>query len=124
MRKFRKYEFDTRDAAQTKIDALGVADSDGVLVFSDSFVQLGNIVTQQPTYNEDGSIDTPAVLSDKWHVDVLWAGEPDESWDDNLVWMAGLGVHSFGSSDANAEYIAKARELHPELFPEPEEVEE
>tara|TARA_R100001510_G_scaffold32474_1_gene29004 strand:+ start:1359 stop:1733 length:375 start_codon:yes stop_codon:yes gene_type:complete len=115
MRYFRKYEFGSQSAATTKINLLGLDEEDSP---NHSVVRLGNIVTTPATYDDDGNEVDAAVLSDKYHVDVMWDGEPDESWDSQLVWMAGLGVHTFGSSSANAEYIAKAKELHPELFPE------
>jgi hypothetical protein len=37
------------------------------------------------------------------------------------VWCAPMGVHTFGSSSAIAEWTEKCKELHPEYFPEPEE---
>jgi hypothetical protein len=100
MRYFRKYEFGSQSAATTKINAL---EED----HNHSVVRLGHIVTTPATYDDD----------------VMWDGEPDESWDAQLVWINNLGVHTFGSSSANAEYIAKAKELHPELFPEPSDEE-
>jgi len=116
MRYFRKYEFGSQSAATTKINAL---EED----HNHSVVRLGHIVTTPATYDDDGNELTAAVLSSNYHVDVMWDGEPDPLWDAQLVWIAGLGVHTFGSSSANAEYIAKAKELHPELFPEPSDEE-
>ena len=112
MRYFRKYEFGNKAAATAKINAL---EED----HEHSIVRLGHIVTTPATYDDDGNVVDEAVLSANYHVDVMWDGDPDPLWDAQLVWMAGLGVHTFGSSSANAEYIAKAKELHPELFPEP-----
>jgi hypothetical protein len=123
MRYFRKYEFGSQSAATAKINALGF-DEEGIPAHSHSIVRLGHIVTTPETYDDDGNVVDAAVLSDSYHVDVMWDGEPDENWDAQLVWIAGLGVHTFGSSSANAEYIAKAKELHPELFPEPSDDEE
>ena len=121
MRKFRKYEFGSQSAATTKINLLGLDEDHAP---SHTVVRLGHIVTTPATYDDDENVVEAAVLSDNYHVDVLWDGEPDESWDAQLVWIAGLGVHTFGSSSANAEYFAKCNELHPELFPEPSEDEE
>ena len=118
MRYFRKYEFGSQSAATTKINLLGL-DEEGAP--NHSVVRLGHIVTTPATYDDDGNELTAAVLSSNYHVDVMWDGEPDASWDSQLVWINSLGVHNFGSSSANAEYIAKAKELHPELFPEPSE---
>ena len=90
MRKFRKYEFGSKSAATTKINALGE--------------EL-----------------TAPVLSSNYHVDVLWDGEPDEAWDSAMVWCKPLGVHNFGSSSANKEWVAECKIQRPDLFPEPAE---
>jgi len=119
--KFRKYEFGSKSAATTKINLLGLDEDDAP---GHSVVRLGHIVTTPATYDADGNELTADVLSSNYHVDVLWNGEPDASWDSQLVWLNNLGVHTFGSSSANAEYIAKAKELHPELFPTPSDDEE
>ncbi len=121
MRYFRKYEFGSQSAATTKINALGLDEENAP---RHTVVRLGNIVTTPATYDDDGNVVEAAVLSDSYHVDVMWDGDPDPLWDAQLVWIAGLGVHTFGSSSANAEYFAKCKELHPELFPEPSEDEE
>ena len=95
MKYFRKYEFGSKSAASAKINALGI--------------------------DEEGNIITEAVLSDNYSVDVLWDGEPNADWDAQMVWCAPIGVHTFGSSSAIAEWTEKCKELHPEYFPEPSE---
>ena len=122
MRKFRKYEFGSQGAATTKINALGL-DDDGSPTHSHSIVRLGHIVTTKGTYDDDGNELTPPVLSDNYHVDVLWNGEPDPDWDNQMVWCAPMGVHMFGSSSAIAEWVAECKVQRPELFPEPTEEE-
>lgn len=70
-----KYEFDSREQAQTKIDALGTAtDEDGneYPTHKSTIVQLGNIVLEQGEYDEDGKEVTAPVLSEGWHIDVCW----------------------------------------------------
>ena len=119
MRTFRKYEIGSKGAASTKINALGV-DEEGNPTHSHAIVRLGNLVLQEGTYDEDGNEVTPPVMSDTYHVDVLWDGEPNGDWDNQLVWCPPMGVHVFGSSSAIAEWTAKCKELHPEYFPEPE----
>ena len=121
MRYFRKYEFGSQSAATTKINLLGLDEDNAP---RHSVVRLGHIITKPATYDDDGNVVEAAVLSDSYHVDVMWDGEADESWDAQLVWIANLGVHHFGSSSANAEYFVKCKELHPELFPEPSDDEE
>ena len=120
MRKFRKYEFGSQSAATTKINALGV-DEEGNPTHSHSIVVLGHIVLTEGEYDEEGDETTAPVLSDKYHVDVLWSGEPEASWDSAMVWCAPMGVHTFGSSSAIGEWTEKCKELHPEYFPEPSE---
>ena len=116
---FRKYEFGSKGSASTKINALGL-DEEGNPTHNHAVVRLGNIVLENGTYDEQGNEITPPVLTDTYHVDVLWDGEPNPDWDAQLVWCAPMGVHTFGSSSAIAEWTEKCKELHPEYFPEPE----
>ena len=122
MKTFRKYEFSSQEAATTKINALGI-DEEGNPSHSHSIVRLGHIVTTAGTYDEEGNELTAPVLSKNYSVDVMWNGEPVEDWDAQMIWCPPLGVHSFGSSSAIAEWTQKCKELHPEYFPEPEELE-
>jgi len=107
MIKISKYEFDSREQAETKIDALGTAtDEDGneYPTHKHTIVHLGNIVLEQGEYDEEGEETVAPVLSDKWHVDVLWNGlEADEDgkvdhpygWKSKSVNIEGDGVHAF-----------------------------
>ena len=124
MRYFRKYEFPTADAAQSAIDALGIDEETNQPNHPHAIVHLGHIVTTPATMDEEGNELTPAVLADNYSVDVLWQGEPVASWDANMIWCAPMGVHTFGSSSAIAEWTQKCKELHPEWFPQPEQIEE
>ena len=117
---FRKYEFGSQSAATTKINALGV-DEEGNPTHSHSIVRLGHIVLTDGEYDEEGNEITAPVLSDNYHVDVLWNGEPVAEWDSAMVWCPPVGIHVFGSSSAIAEWTEKCKELHPEYFPEPSE---
>ena len=122
MKIFRKYSFNNESDALAKINALGL-DEDGNPTHNHAIVHLGNIVVTPAELDEEGNIVTEAVLSDTYHIDVLWDGEADEDWDNQLVWCAPVGLHMFGSSKAVAEWTAKCKELHPEYFPEPSEEE-
>ena len=114
MIKIAKYEFDSREQAETKIDALGTAtDEDGneYPTHKSTIVQLGNIVLEQGEYDEEGNETVAPVLSDKWHVDVLWKDlEADEDgvidhpygWKSYYVDIDGDGVHSFLGLSYNA----------------------
>ena len=120
MKVFRKYSFGSKGAATAKINALGVDEEENP-THSHAIVHLGNIVVTPAEIDEEGNIITEAVLSDTYHIDVLWDGEPNPDWDNQLVWCAPVGVHTFGSSSAIAEWTEKCKELHPEYFPEPSE---
>jgi hypothetical protein len=120
MKTFRKYSFGSKGAATTKINALGV-DEEGNPTHSHAIVHIGNLVEQEAVLNEEGEVTTEAVLSSTYHIDVLWDGEPNADWDNQMVWCAPMGVHTFGSSSAIAEWTEKCKELHPEYFPEPTE---
>lgn len=119
---FRKYQFNNESDALAKINALGL-DEDGNPTHKHAIVHLGNIVVTPAELDEDGNIVTEAVLSDTYHIDVLWDGEADEDWDNQLVWCAPNGLHIFANGAALAEWTAKCKELHPEYFPEPSEEE-
>ena len=120
MKTFRKYSFGSKGAATAKINALGV-DEEGNPSHSHAIVHLGNLVEVAGTYNDEGEELTAPVMSSSYHIDVLWNGEPVEAWDSAMVWCAPLGLHSFGSSSAIAEWTKVCKELHPEFFPEPSE---
>jgi hypothetical protein len=109
--KIGKYAFDSQAQAESKIEALGV-NEDGYLTHKHSIVKLGNIVLTQGTYDEEGNEITPPVLSDKYHLDVLW--DLSDSYDDegNVVYadhpygwksysidLSDNGVHSFFGVD-------------------------
>ena len=119
MKYLRKYEFGSKSAASAKINALGI-DEEGNPTHNNAIVRLGHIVVTPAEIDEEGNIITEAVLSDNYSVDVLWDGEPNPDWDGKMVWCAPLGVHTFGSSSAIAEWTQKCKELRPEYFPEPE----
>jgi hypothetical protein len=115
MNKIGKYEFDDSVQADSKINALGVStDENGNTYPSHKhcIVKLGYIVLEQGEYNESGEQTKAPVLSDKYHLDVLWKGlEPVDAeaevlsyvepkgWADNRIDIDGNGVHSFMGLD-------------------------
>ena len=105
---FRKYEFDTKEEAQQIIDALGE--------HKHSIVHLGNITLQQGEYDVDGNEITAPVISDKYHIDVLWNDTAPTDWQPFEVWCKPVGMHVFANSEAVSEWTAKCKELHPEFF--------
>ena len=120
MKTFRKYSFGSKGAATTKLNALP-KDEEGNPTHSHAIVNLGNLVEKEGTYDEEGEVITEPVLSSTYHIDVLWDGEPVESWDSAMVWCAPIGIHTFGSSSAIREWTETCKELHPAYFPEPSE---
>jgi hypothetical protein len=117
---FRKYSFANKEAADIAIASLGV-DEDGNPSHPHSVVVLGNIIETEGTYDDEGTEITPHTFSSTYHVDVLWSGQVNSSWDSNMVWCPPMGIHTFGSSSAIREWTEKCKELHPEYFPEPTE---
>ena len=97
---FKKYEFDSQEQAEEKIAALPHnTDDEGNkwLEARHTIVKLGYLWVTEPTFNEEGEIETEGVASDKYSVDVLWE-ELDESpygWKSYEVNPEGNGVHTF-----------------------------
>lgn len=113
---FRKYEFTNAEAATKAVAALGV-DEDGNATHRHTIAMLGHIVTTAATYDKEGKQLKAAVLAKKYSVDVLWRDGVSNDWKANIVWPDPVGVHSFGNSEANAEYTATLYELFPDRVP-------
>ena len=113
---FRKYEFPNAEAANNAVTALGI-DDEGNPTHRHTIAMLGHIVTTAATYDEEGEELTAAVLADNYSVDVLWRDGVVSDWDANIVWPDPVGVHSFGNSEANAEYTATLYALFPDRVP-------
>jgi len=113
---FRKYEYTDAASAQSAIDALGL-DEEGNPTHRHTIAMLGHIVTTPATYDDEGEELTAAVLADNYSVDVLWRDGIADGWDANIVWPDPVGVHSFGNSEANAEYTATLYTLFPDRVP-------
>ena len=98
--KIGKYAFDSKEQVKEKIKSLGVEkDENGneYPTHNHTIVNLGNIVIQEATYDENGDVITEPILSDKCHVDVMWIGLEDHpyGWKSYAVDLSGNGVHSF-----------------------------
>lgn len=95
-----KYEFKSKEQAQTKIDALGtVTDENGNVTpnHNHSIITLGHIVLESAIVDENGEIVTEAVLSTGWCIDVMWRGliRHPYGWKSYSVDLTSEGVHSF-----------------------------
>jgi hypothetical protein len=113
---FRKYEFTNAEAATKAVAALGV-DEEGNATHRHTISMLGHIVTTAATYDKEGKQLKAAVLAKKYSVDVLWRDGVSEDWASHIVWPDPVGVHSFGNSEANAEYTATLYALFPDRVP-------
>ena len=113
---FRKYEFTNAEAATKAVAALGV-DEEGNPTHRHTIAMLGHIVTKAATYDKEGKQLKAAVLAKKYSVDVLWRDGVVSDWKANIVWPDPVGVHSFGNSEANAEYTATLYALFPDRVP-------
>jgi hypothetical protein len=56
--------------------------------------EIGHIVLT-PAVIEDGEVVTPAVLSTKWAVDIIWASEPLSEFAQYVVWPKPQCLHLF-----------------------------
>jgi hypothetical protein len=97
---FKKYEFNSQEQAEEKIAALPHdTDDEGneYLLGKHIIVKLGYLWVTEPTFDEEGEIETEGVASDKYSVDVLW-NDLDESpygWKSYEITVEGNGVHTF-----------------------------
>jgi len=90
MAKIGKYEFDSLEQANTKINALGEE-------HNHTIVKLGNIVLEQGEYDEEGNVVVEPVYSTKYSVDVMWIGIESHpyGWATKSVDVDSEGVHKF-----------------------------
>ena len=97
---FKKYEFNSQEQAEEKIAALPHdTDDEGNewLSGNHTIVKLGYLWITEPTFDEEGEIETEGVASDKYSVDVLWE-DLDESpygWKSYEITVEGNGAHTF-----------------------------
>ena len=86
-----KYNFTSKEQANLKIDALNVEPNNHTIV------TLGHIVLEPAVIDEDGEIITEAVLSEGWHLDVLWIGLENHpyGWKSYNVDLTSEGSHGF-----------------------------
>ena len=101
--KFLKYEFTPTEWAtlrklieQTTLTPTG----DEVTSFVNcAVVELG-FLPITPAVIKDMEVVTPAVLSDKWAVDILFYTEPPKEFTPFEVWPDPMGIHTFSGDDS------------------------
>ena len=82
---FKKYEFKDKKQYKTAFDKLPTkTDEDGIVYpdYSHSIVELGNIVIEEGEYDDDFQETKAPVLSNKYHIDVLWKKEELKTTDE------------------------------------------
>ena len=107
----KKYEMTPAQwaTARKKIELTtdeGSSWSDAVL----GVVELGHLTITPAVYDGE-EITTPAVLSTKVAIDILWSGEPVATFASKQVWPAPCGVHTFAGWEA--AYAADFCEANP-----------
>ena len=107
----KKYEMTPAQwaTARKKIEVTtdeGSSWSDAVL----GVVELGHLEITPAVYDGE-EITTPAVLSNKVAIDILWSGEPEATFASKQVWPAPCGVHTFAGWEA--AYAADFCEANP-----------
>ena len=85
-----KYEFDSLEQANTKINALGEE-------HNHTIVKIGNIVLEQGEYDDDGNVIVEPVYSTKYSVDAMWIGIESHpyGWATRSIDIDSEGVHKF-----------------------------
>jgi hypothetical protein len=98
MKSFRKYEFLPADWEKLKKDIQQI-DGDETTWKDCAVVEIGFIVIT-PAVMDGMEVVTPAVLSDKWAVDILFYSEPPASFAPFEVFPNPCGVHTFSGDDS------------------------
>ena len=102
MKQFLKYEFTpTEWATLRKLIETTTTTPDGTKVQSwvdCAVVELGFIVIT-PAVMDGMEVITPAVLSDKWAVDILFYAEVPKEFTPFEVWPDPMGIHTFSGDD-------------------------
>jgi hypothetical protein len=102
MKSFNKFEFTpTQWATLRKLIETTTTTPSGetVTTWKDcAVVEIGFIVIT-PAVMDGMEVVTPAVLSDKWAVDILFYSEPPASFAPFEVWPDPMGIHTFSGDD-------------------------
>ena len=100
---FLKYEFTpTEWATLRKLIETTTTNPDGgeTTTYKDcAVVELG-FLPITPAVVDGMKVITPAVLSDKWAVDILFYTEPPKEFTPFEVWPEPMGIHTFSGDDS------------------------
>ena len=127
MKQFHKYEFTPAKWAtlQKKIQETSTTpDGETITSWKDcAVVELG-FLPITPAVLKDMEVVTPAVLSEKWAVDILFYTEPPAEFTPFEVWPTPCGIHTFSGDDSLylKGYCAKFPESDYCKLPEPQPI--
>jgi hypothetical protein len=100
---FKKYEFTpTEWATLRKLIEQTTTNPEGEPITSwkdCAVVELG-FLPITPAVFDGIEVITPAVLSDKWAVDILFYAEPPAEFTPFEVWPTPVGIHTFSGDDS------------------------
>ena len=105
---FKKYEFNSQEQAEQKIAALGTTTDDEDNEYpthQHTIVKLGYLWITEPTFDDEGNVETEGVASEMYSVDVLW-NDLDRSpygWASYEITVEGNGVHTFAGWNFNEQ---------------------
>ena len=124
---FNKYEFTpTEWATLRKLIETTTTNPEGSETTTDkdcAVVELG-FLPITPTVYDGMELKTPAVLSDKWAVDILFYSEVPKEFAPFEVWPTPCGIHTFSGDDSL--YLKGYCEKFPESdyckLPEPQPI--
>ena len=110
MFKLAKYEFNSLEQANSKIESLGtVTDENGNEVPSHphTIIRLGFLVVEQGEYDSEGNVTKEPVYSDKYSVDAIWKGIDSHpyGWKSYYIEVEGNGSHKVSGVDYQSNKI-------------------
>jgi len=105
MKSFIKYEFASQEEWATYQAQIQQTNTNPDGTESKSYVgcavvELGNIVLTPAVMGAAFEIETPAVVSDKWAIDILWYVEPLPDFTPFEVYPNPMGIHTFSGDDS------------------------
>ena len=100
-KRFRKYEFDSKQEAQDKINSLTV---EGEQLPYLGVVDLGFIQTKEGTYDEEGTEIKAPTYSTKYSIDIFWRDLEPEDWKGKKIKLDGeIPYHLFSGIEYEDE---------------------
>jgi hypothetical protein len=97
---FAKYEFTPTEWATLR-KLIEQPNPEGEPTYKDcAVVELGFLPITPAVYGKAFEVVTPAVLSEKWAVDILFYTEPPAEFTPFEVWPPPMGIHTFSGDDS------------------------